>query len=303
MRLYFSKRHEKALKSKKLKPYLPQRLRLGIRRKLNEYSKWGGFDSQENYTFNEVEYALETFYGEEQLTAYNEEGELVPTDLDGLIDSGYPTRVLDLVEAWFDHADPSKVAECEKELNSLFDIHNSPWRIVNGTVILIDSDYLHNEVVSKTQRLLKEQEFSGALEEFTESVSCLTDVRTKEAIVNAHKSVESVMKTCLKTKEHLTFGKLLEKLIKSGIIPDYYKEFLIHFEKLALGAVKERNLPARGHGQGHEPTQVPKSLAEFAVHLAAVINLFIIRRWIESHPEPEGPENSNVPDEDDEVPF
>jgi len=180
---------------------------------------------------------------------------------------------------------PSRVAKCEKELNTLFEIHNSPWRIVNATVFIVDSEYLHNEVVAKTQCLLRENLVAGALEEFTEAVSCLTDGRTKEAVVNAHKSVESVMKTILETQEHLAFGRLLNNLIKSGIIiPTYYQEFMIHFEKLALGTVKERNQPGTEHGQGAEPTEVQRSLAEFAVHLAAVINLFIIRRWLESRP-------------------
>jgi len=75
---------------------------------------------------------------------------------------------------------------------------------------------------------------------------------------------------------------LLEQLLKSGLIPIYYQEFLVHFEKLALGAVKERNRPGTGHGQGNVTVDVPRSLAEFVVNLAGAINLFIIERWLES---------------------
>ena len=284
MRFYFTKRHADALKAKKIQPSLPKKLRVAIRQTLKSYSTWGGFDNDENITFCKTEWTLGTFYGEDQLRAYDEEDKLVPTNLEGLIETGYPARVLDVIEAWCDNAEPSSVVECEKELNTLFEIHNSPWRIVNATVFLVDSEYLHNEVVAKTQCLLRKNSVAGALEEFTEAVSCLTDGRTKEAVVNAHKSVESVMKTILETQGHLTFGCLLKKLIKSGIIPSYYQEFMIHFEKLALGVVKERNRPGAGHGQGAEATEVPRSLAEFAVHLAAVINLFLIRRWLESRP-------------------
>jgi hypothetical protein len=60
---------------------------------------------------------------------------------------------------------------------------------------------------------------------------------------------------------------------------------LKHFEKLALGAVKERNLPARAHGQGKDTTQVQHELAEFAVNLAGSLNLFIIQRWLDREPE------------------
>jgi hypothetical protein len=55
-----------------------------------------------------------------------------------------------------------------------------------------------------------------------------------------------------------------------------------HFEKLALGAVKERNRPGTGHGQGNTSVNVPQSLAEFVINLAGSINLFIIERWIET---------------------
>ncbi|MCK4736177.1 MAG: hypothetical protein KAT65_27235 [Methanophagales archaeon] len=51
---------------------------------------------------------------------------MAPTNLEGLIESGYPARVLDVIEAWCDNAEPSRVAKCEKELNTLFEIHNSP---------------------------------------------------------------------------------------------------------------------------------------------------------------------------------
>ena len=300
MRFYFSKRHADALKSKKLVPYLSRKLRTAIRRTLNEYSTWGGYDQEENLTFEEVESLLKTFYGLDNLIAYDENGDLVPSNLYEVIETGAPARVLDIIEACSEKI--NQQTECEQELNSLFEIHNSPWRVVNATVVLIDSEYLHNEVIAKTQNLLQENSVFGALEEFTKAVSCLTESNTKDAVVYAHKSVESVMKTCLETKKHLTFGKLLEKLIKSGLIPEYYEEFLVHFEKLALGAVKERNLPGRGHGQGQEPTEVPKCLSEFAVHLAGTINLFILRRWIESRPEKAQPERPEFPD-DDEVPF
>lgn len=286
MRVFFSKRHEKALIAKKLQPSIPLRLRVAIGRTLNDYSKWGGFDNQENYTFQNVEEVLKTFYGEHSLYAYDSRGELIPTDLNGLVERGYPARVFDVIEAWCEYAEPPDVAKFERELNSIFEIHNSPWRILNSTIILIDSEYLHDEVVQETQNLLLENSMAGAQEEFTEALSCLTDNRMKEAVINAHKSVESVMKIILKTDKPLTFKRLLDELIKSGIIPIYYTEFMSNFRELALGVVKERNRPGASHGQGSEIQEIPKCLAEFVVHLAAVINVFLIKQWIGSRPEP-----------------
>ncbi len=301
MRHYFSKRHSAALREKRLRPSISIPLRVAIKRTLDNLSEFGGdYNDPDNITFYRTEDTLKTFYGEEKLLAFDKsgDGKLVPSDIEGLIARGYPSRVLDLIEAWCDNSEDEKVTKCERELNSLFEIHNSPWRIVNKSIIRVDSEYLHSEVIARTQTLLKENAATGALEEFSEAVSCLTGGETKDAIINAHKSVESVMKTCLDIKEHKTYGELLRLVVDSGLVPEYYEEFLTHFEKLALAASKERNQPARGHGQGSDPTIVPKPLAEFALHLAGAVNLFMIQRWIDSKPKEEEP-----PVPGDDIPF
>lgn len=280
MKNYFSKRHEKALSEGRLKVSLPVKLRVAIVRVLESYSQHGGFDNCENWTYDCATENLKTFYGEDTLRAYDSKGNLVPASFEQVIRNGYPVLSLDAVEAWFDCAEPDKQFACEKELNDIFGIHNSDWRIINKTFVLLDSGYVRDEIITKTEKLLGENSIVGALEEFNEALVSITDGDFKDAIINAHKSVESVMKAVLKTDKHLTFGKLLENVIKEGIVPEYYEEFLIHFEKLALGAVKERNQPGAGHGQGAKAKQVPKSLAEFAVHLAAVINLFLVNHSI-----------------------
>lgn len=274
--------------------------RCSICRILNNYSSWGGWNDTENYTFDLATEALKTFYGKNELEAFDDSGSRTPTDFGGLIEKGYPGEVIDAIEAWFDQK-PKYEKECEKELNELLAMNQSPWRFINGEAILVNSDYLHSEVRAKTLRLLREGTIFGALEEFQGAIHDLQAGETKDAVVKAHKSVESVMKTALGTSEHLTFGKLLRKLINSGIIPKYYEDFLIHFDKLALGAVKERNRPGAGHGQGSTPTEVSKSLAEFAVNLAGSLNLFIIQHWIELKSGASVLETADEIDED--VPF
>ena len=108
------------------------------------------------------------------------------------------------------------------------------------------------------------------------------------------------MKTVLNIDTHETFGALLAKIIKSGVVPEYYDEFLKHFERIALGAVKERNRPGTGHGQGPATVEVPRSLAQFALHLAAVTNRFLIDRWLEQRPSTSA---SEIAAEGDSLPF
>jgi len=302
MKILFSKRHWDAIRKKNLPLSFSKSLRTTILRILEQHSDWGGWDNAENFTFDQSEERLKTFWGKEHILAFNENGNREPANFQQLIRSGYPGEVVDAIEAWFAE-NPSDAYKCEKDLNDALSMNRSPWRFVNGEAILVDSEYLYTEVQAKTLKLLKAGHAFGALDEFQGAIQDFQAGDTKDAVVKAHKSVESVMKVALQKDEHLTFGKLLSDLIKSDIIPGYYEEFLKHFEKLTLGAVKERNRPGTGHGQGSEITSVNKSLAEFAINLAGSINLFIIQRWIElrkqTSPEPESTEL----DQDDDIPF
>lgn len=305
MKAFFSKRHEESLYNT-LKVSIPVRCRVSVERVLDDHSEHGNYIDQHgneyrdaNITYLEAEEDLRTFYGTNLLYAFDDNNKRVEASFSRFILGGYPQEVLDAVEAWF-YQNPSKARDCEKELNDIFSIHSSPWRVVNGEALLIDSEYLHQEVRAKTVSLLSQGKAYGALEEFQDAINDLTSGETKDAVVKAHKSVESTMKTVLGTSEHLTFGQLLERLMKSDIIPQYYEHFLTHFEQLALGVVKERNLPGRGHGQGQTATDVPRSLAEFAVNLAGSINVFIIRRGIEVQQVPTGEEDLLSPDD---MPF
>lgn len=301
MKTYFSKRHSEALRAKRFPLSFSKTLRVSLARILERFSVCGGWNNSENLTFEAAEEALRTFLGKNQITAFDDQDQRVQTDLAGLIRGGFPSEVLDAIEAWFDQ-NPEGAEPCERELNDCLAMNGSPWRILNGEALLINSEYLHSEVQARTMKLLKQGRAFGALEEFNGALQDLQAGETKDAVVKAHKSVESVMKTALSTDEHLTFGGLLTRLIDSGVLPEYYQEFLSYFEKLALGAVKERNRPGTGHGQGSQTTEVPRSLAEFAVNLAASINLFIINRWIELHPDKDMPPHA-TPNADDDVPF
>jgi len=303
MKELFSKRHREAIKQKKLPISFSRNLRMTIVRILDQHSDWGGWDNQENFTFDQTEETLKTFWGTEEILAFNDLGERTTASFKGLIRSGYPSEVIDAIEAWFCQK-PRAADACEKDLNDALTMNRSPWRFVNGEAILVDSDYLHEEVQAKTLRLLKAGHAFGPLEEFEGAIQDLQSGESKDAIVKAHKSVESVMKVALGAEEHLTFGKLLAELIKSGIIPDYYKEFAAHFEKLALGAVKERNRPGRGHGQGPDVTSVDRSLAEFVINLAGSINLFIMQRWLELRKKEEpAEEKDELLVTGDDIPF
>ncbi len=286
MKILFSKRHEEAIRNKTLDKSLtfPFKCRFAIERVLSDKSDYGNLVDRDgwelrdaNITYSMAEDCLKTFYGINKLQAFDENNKRSDASFRDFILNSYPSEVLDAIEAWFD-SNPSTAMDCEREINDVLYIHNSSWRLINGNAVLIESEYHQREIHAKAVELLKVNKAYGALEEFQEAINDLTASETKNAVVNAHKSVESTMKVVIgKGSEKLRFGQLLRQLIDSDVIPEYYEEFFKNFEQLVLGVGKERNLPGRGHGQGSQATEVHKSLAEFAVNLAGSINLFLLR--------------------------
>lgn len=294
----FSQRHREALfVAKTLKPSFYQSLRVGMERVLQQYSDGSGLD---NWTYERAHDLLCTVRGSESLYVRDGQSRREVFFTEFML-KGYPTDTLDAVEAWF-ASEPQEAHKAATDLNALLAIHDSPWRFVGGEAVLIDSSYLHDEVVARTAELLGNAKAAGPLQEFQGALSALQAGEAKRAVVEAHKSVESVMKLVLDTHEHWTFGRLLSEILKSGLLPEYYEDFLRHFEMLALGAVKARNRPGTGHGQGPEAVDVPRSLAQFAIHLAGSINVFLLERWIERQgPQPSPAQAATA--SDDDVPF
>jgi hypothetical protein len=294
----FSHRHRTALfETKTLKPSFHNALRAGMEQILDKYSDSPDLD---NWTYEQATAMLRTLRGWDQLYVRDGQARRKASFREFMV-QGFPADTLDAIEAWF-ASEPERAAEAARDLNALLVIHRSPWRFVAGEAVLVDSSYLHDELVARTAELLGNAKATGPLQEFQAALSALQAGDSKRAVVEAHKSVESVMKLVLDTHEHRTFGWLLSEVCKSGLLPDYYEEFLRHFEMLALGAVKARNRPGTGHGQGPETVDVPRSLAQFAIHLAGSINVFLLEHWIAKQgPQPAPAQADSI--SDDDVPF
>ncbi len=294
----FSHRHRSALfETKTLKPSFYNALRVGMEQILDKCSDSSNLD---NWTYDRAYEMLRTLRGWDKLYVRDGQSRREVSFREFMV-QGFPTDTLDAIEAWF-ASGPEAADQAAKDLNALLAIHRSPWRFVAGEAVLVDSSYLHDEIVARTAELLGNAKATGPLQEFQGAVSALQAGDCKRAVVEAHKSVESVMKLVLDTHEHWTFGRLLSEVCKGGLVPEYYEDFLRHFEMLAIGAVKARNRPGTGHGQGAEAVDVPRSLAQFAIHLAGSLNVFLLEHWIEK----QGPQPASAPTEnvsDDDVPF
>ena len=185
--------------------------------------------------------------------------------------------MIDVIEAWFDQSHRKENYECERELNVCFKIHDCPWRIVNGEALLVNSEYLTEEVSARLLRLFNNDWSYAELSEFHDAIMLLQSGDFDHAIAQATNSVKHLIKYALELQRDYSLEELLSRLINSGMIPHYYKEFLETFEKLVHGASQKGNLPGMDRNSDQSQSHNSRNLAEFIINLSGSINLFIIQ--------------------------
>jgi len=283
--MIFSQRHEKSIKSKKLSVALSRRLRNRILYVLKEYA---GFNDER---MDRTHYLLRKELGFESLKAVVG-GHWVDTDFEGFVLSGSPIFLLDAIEIFLKLLPENEMMECQKELNQIFEVEKLSFRLINGKFYKIDSEYLQEEVLSKVPELLKEYKFDGPLIEYQSALEKYTSGDYPGCIVEANNAFESTLK-CI-TGEEKTPGELIKLLGKNGFIPNYFEGFINAMKKI-LNFVPTIRSNEGGHGSGAEPREVPESLAQFTLHLAATLIVFLLRRYAELQPAAEENEEDDLP--------
>jgi HEPN domain-containing protein len=282
--MLFSLRHKRSLFSGDLKPSLTQRLRRSLLRTLEEcctasYDEWGDVTAYE-----EIERAKEVVLrdtGKETLCYRDDEGNRLPGTFGQIVVHGFPDDAMDLVEACLAQIDDGSRPRAQERLNAALASHGSPWRMANGEFFRMDSRYFGEEVLEPVAQLLDMAGFEGPLREFADARSALMDGRADEAVVDANKSLESVIKALLGIDREMP-GRLLRRLIESGRVPEYHQGFLESLDKIMYSVVAARSEPGRAHGTGEKPRELPHYYAEFVINLAGVLILFLLRQEAES---------------------
>ncbi len=169
------------------------------------------------------------------------------------------------------------------ELNHRFREHIIGYQYENGEIIRVDSQYVHSEAVKPAMSLLNAEGFEGASEEFMKAHEHYRNGRNKEAIADALKSFESVLKTiCDKCQwsypSNATAKPLLDIVFQNGLIPRSLQSQFGSLRSLLESGLPTVSNPER-HGQGSTVTTIPSHVAAYALHLAASDIVFLV----ESH--------------------
>ena len=167
------------------------------------------------------------------------------------------------------------------EINHRFREHGVGFEFANGEILRIDSQLLHAEVVKPALQLLHGPGYEGAKEEFLNAYSHYRSQDNKEAVTNAAKAFESVMKVIL-SKRGWTHNatdpakKLIAALIYGGLLPSYSENQLTGLSMLLEGIPTPRNKNA-AHGQGAAPVAMSDEMTGYVLHMTASTIVFLVK--------------------------
>ncbi len=181
----------------------------------------------------------------------------------------------------------NRIKEIEQEidnLNTRFLESNLGYQVQNGQLIKINSQHIHREIIQPALQLIYDENFNGSDEEFRKAFKHFRGGDYKEAINEASKALESVLKTICErmnwqSKEGDTANKLIEIVKNKRLFPNELESYYNSLTQiLSSGTPTIRNKNS-GHGQGSHSKEVPQHLASFAINQAASSIIFLIQSY------------------------
>ncbi|MEO0281672.1 MAG: hypothetical protein ABIN05_04925 [candidate division WOR-3 bacterium] len=197
-------------------------------------------------------------------------------DIKNIIHDSSTYYLFDIVELFYNVLkEKNEENNFEKRFNEIMKEEKLPWIMSEGEIIQISSIY-HQEVILKPLiSLLNKSKFKGAEEELIESLKFLTGGEYKEAINNAWKATESIIKCITKTPEAKP-GELIEKISKMDFIPIELQKSIDDF---ISGVSCLRSFSGSVHGQGEKNIDIPQNFAELVVNVNASLMLYLMKSY------------------------
>ncbi len=182
----------------------------------------------------------------------------------------------------FLYSEPDPFQGAIDELNLRFRQHSLGYECSNGEIIPKTNEVMHQTVIKPALMLLSDERFRGAEEEYLLAFEHLKKGTNKDAILNAGKAFESVMKVICKNlgypfSENDAAKKLVETLKTNSFFPSYLESNLNHLCALIEeGAPVVRNKES-GHGQGGDVKSTTNEYVEFVLNTVASNIVFIYK--------------------------
>ena len=189
--------------------------------------------------------------------------------------------LFDVIELQYKELSDGEKVKFQSELNNVFKDSDIPWLLHDGRMIKVDSQQFEQDLKQKALLQLHEITayapiFQSAYDEFMKSIEFFQKGDYAEAISNAGKSYESVMKIILQV-DRGNADKLTKELIGRGGLD--FPESMAgdgFREKVLMSLPYIRNNSTASHGAGRSTVKVSKDMANLAINLAASLNSYLI---------------------------
>lgn len=169
------------------------------------------------------------------------------------------------------------------ELNLRFRQHFLGYEFINGEIIPKTNEFTHQEIIKPALRVLNDDRFQGANDEYLTAFDHLRAGNNKDAILNAGKAFESTMKViCTEMRYSFEPNKdaaknLVQVLKQNDFFPPYLESYLNNLcAILGEGASVVRNKES-GHGQGEEVRSTADEYVEYVLNSVASNIVFLYR--------------------------
>lgn len=166
------------------------------------------------------------------------------------------------------------------ELNVRFKEHGVGYQFIENEIIRIDSELLHVETVKPALKLLNQQNYQGAQQEFLGAYEHYRHGKHKEALNDCLKAFESTMKAiCDKHnwiyQPNSTAKTLIQICFDNDLVPSFWQQQLSSLRSMLESSIPTGRNKLSGHGQGSSPTSVPDYLVAYMLHMTASTLVFL----------------------------
>lgn len=198
----------------------------------------------------------------------------------------YAPHFFDLVELQYkelsDDAEDGK-GGFSGEINEVLRENDIPWLLVDGRLVKIDSRQFEQDLKLKALSEMKELKdadplYQGAYDELRKAIDFLGRGDYAEAVINAEKSYESVLKVILGPESETEAANgLIKRLLEAGKLPlpDGLKpEAFQNSVLMSLPIIRNK---AAAHGSGATERKISGPMANLAVDLACALDTYLIQ--------------------------
>lgn len=201
------------------------------------------------------------------------------------------TAFLDAIQIFIDYALNS--ANFIHEINTLFELDNFGYRLINGEVVKIGSAETFDNVIVPAFKAISSISFENAKHELQEALHFYHQDKKELAIKKALDSVDSTFKYIITHDDRITdkdindrkgnTKNLIERVQNSG--------YFNNPAEVPLGLAIEhilcplRNkIPGAGHSKGVKKITITDELVELSIGMAATYITFLIKRFKDRNP-------------------